>query len=30
VGTDEIVRLATIAADGPTGTVSNSSGVLRW
>ncbi len=30
VGTDEIVRLATIAADGPTGTVSNSSGVLSW
>jgi NAD(P)-dependent dehydrogenase (short-subunit alcohol dehydrogenase family) len=29
-GTDEIVRLATIAADGPTGTVSNSSGPLRW
>ncbi len=29
-GTDEIVRLATVPADGPTGTVSNRSGVLRW
>ena len=29
-GTDEIVRLATIAADGPTGTISNSQGALRW
>jgi NAD(P)-dependent dehydrogenase (short-subunit alcohol dehydrogenase family) len=29
-GTDEIVRLATISADGPTGTISNSHGVLRW
>lgn len=29
-GTDEIVRLATVAADGPTGTVSNSNGVLAW
>ncbi|KQO60067.1 SDR family NAD(P)-dependent oxidoreductase [Curtobacterium sp. Leaf261] len=29
-GTDEIVRLATIAADGPTGTVSNSQGILPW
>lgn len=29
-GTDEIVRLATISADGPTGTVSNSSGILSW
>ncbi|WP_176459220.1 MULTISPECIES: SDR family NAD(P)-dependent oxidoreductase [unclassified Rhodococcus (in: high G+C Gram-positive bacteria)] len=29
-GTDEIVRLATIAEDGPTGTVGNSQGLLRW
>jgi len=29
-GTEEIVRLATIAADGPTGTISNRGGVLRW
>ncbi|WP_045824724.1 SDR family NAD(P)-dependent oxidoreductase [Williamsia herbipolensis] len=29
-GTDEIVRLATIAGDGPTGTVSNKNGRLRW
>jgi NAD(P)-dependent dehydrogenase (short-subunit alcohol dehydrogenase family) len=29
-GTDEIVRLATIAADGPTGTVSSSGGPLKW
>lgn len=29
-GTDEIVRLATIGVDGPTGTISNSRGVLRW
>jgi NAD(P)-dependent dehydrogenase (short-subunit alcohol dehydrogenase family) len=29
-GTDEIVRLATLPADGPTGTISNSQGVLRW
>jgi NAD(P)-dependent dehydrogenase (short-subunit alcohol dehydrogenase family) len=29
-GTDEIVRLATLPADGPTGTISNSAGVLRW
>ncbi|QHF24241.1 SDR family NAD(P)-dependent oxidoreductase [Rathayibacter sp. VKM Ac-2804] len=29
-GTDAIVRLATLAADGPTGTVSNRDGVLRW
>ncbi|KQX76404.1 SDR family NAD(P)-dependent oxidoreductase [Aeromicrobium sp. Root472D3] len=29
-GTDDIVRLATIAVDGPTGTVSNSAGPLRW
>jgi NAD(P)-dependent dehydrogenase (short-subunit alcohol dehydrogenase family) len=29
-GTDEIVRLASLPADGPTGTISNSQGVLRW
>ncbi|OZF32035.1 short-chain dehydrogenase [Rhodococcus sp. 14-2483-1-1] len=29
-GTDEIVRLATIADDGPTGTVGNKQGLLRW
>jgi NAD(P)-dependent dehydrogenase (short-subunit alcohol dehydrogenase family) len=29
-GTDEIVRLATISSDGPTGTVSSSAGPLRW
>jgi NAD(P)-dependent dehydrogenase (short-subunit alcohol dehydrogenase family) len=29
-GTDEIVRLATIGADGPTGTVSSTAGELRW
>jgi NAD(P)-dependent dehydrogenase (short-subunit alcohol dehydrogenase family) len=29
-GTDEIVRLATISSDGPTGTVSSSAGPLSW
>jgi len=29
-GTDEIVRLATVSADGPTGTISNREGTLRW
>ena len=29
-GTEEIVRLATISANGPTGTIGTSQGLLRW